>query len=66
MVNATVYDVLIKRIADDKNDIQQAVMDGAPRDYEEYRFNIGKLHGLMMAENHILALKKHYERSDED
>jgi|DEB0MinimDraft_6_1074348.scaffolds.fasta_scaffold87890_3 hypothetical protein len=66
MVNVTVYDVLIKRITDDKNDLQQAIVDGAPKSYEEYKFYIGKLHGLATAENHILALKKHYEQSDED
>ena len=66
MDNVTVYDVLIKRIGDDKNDIQQAILDGSPKSFEEYRHSLGKLHGLLMAENHILALKKHYEWSDED
>jgi len=66
MASLTVYDVLIKRITDDKNDIQQALVDGSPRSFEEYKFSVGKLHGLAMAENHILALKKHYEESDED
>ena len=66
MANITVYDVLIKRITDDKNDLQQSLIGGSPRSFEEYKFIVGKLHGLAMAENHILAIKKHYEESDED
>lgn len=49
----------LKNIGQDRDTIQTAILEGnALKSHDEYRYQTGRLHGLMIAENHIRQIQK--------
>lgn len=64
-MNQTFVEVLRKKIRDDMNNYADDVAGGACKSFEEYQKLCGVIHGLALAESHLLALAKKVEESDE-
>ena len=61
---ATVFDVLIKEIEDKRDTIGRAVLDGAAKDYAEYKAMTGEIRGLSLAHSYVTDLVRKMERDD--
>ena len=61
----TAFDVVLKEIEDRRESIGRAVIDGAARDYAEYRSMCGEIRGLSQAHIYITDLVRRMEREDE-
>ena len=62
---ATAFDVVLKEIEDKRESIGRAVIDGAARDYAEYKSMTGEIRGLSLAHVYITDLVRRMEREDE-
>ena len=58
-------DVLRKEIRKDMNNYTDDLANGVCRSFDEYQKLCGVIHGLALAESHLLALQKKVEESDE-
>ena len=56
---------LLNKIEDERMAISESLSDGSPRNYEEYKYAVGTLRGLLMAQSIINDLAKRMENSDE-
>lgn len=61
----TAFDVVLKEIEDRRESIGRAVIDGAAKDYAEYRSMCGEIRGLSHAHNYITDLVRRMETEDE-
>lgn len=61
----TVFDVLIRDIEEKRDNIARAVVDGAARDYAEYRSMCGEIRGLSLAHSYVTDLVRRMEQDDE-
>lgn len=64
MINSFV-DVLRKRIREDMNNYTDDLANGVCKTFDEYQKLCGLIHGLALAESHLLALAKKVEESDD-
>ena len=64
MIN-TFVEVLRKKIREDMNNYADDVAGGACKNFDEYQKLCGVIHGLALAESHLLALAKKAEESDD-
>lgn len=64
MIN-TFVEVLRKKIREDMNNYADDLASGACKTFDEYQKLCGVIHGLALAESHLLALAKKVEDSDE-
>ncbi len=64
MINSFV-DVLRKRIREDMNNYTDDLANGVCKTFDEYQKLCGVIHGLALAESHLLALAKKVEESDD-
>jgi hypothetical protein len=62
----TVFDVLINKITEDKNSVQEFLSGGGANNYSEYRELTGKIRGYDACINHINDLAKNYMEEDDD
>ena len=62
----TVMDVLIRDIEDKRDNIARAVVDGAARDYAEYRAMCGEIRGLSLAHSYVTDLVRRMEQDDDE
>ena len=62
---ATAFDVLLKEIEDKRESIGRAVIDGAAKDFAEYRSMTGEIRGLSLAHSYITDLVRRMEHADE-
>ena len=61
----TAFDVVLKEIEDRRESIGRAVIDGAARDFAEYKSMCGEIRGLSQAHIYITDLVRRMEREDE-
>lgn len=54
----TELDVIKKKIRVRLNDLADLLADGAAQSYEEYKYIVGQIHGLALAERDILDYEK--------
>ncbi len=57
--------VLREKIRADMNNYADDVATGQCRNFDEYQKLCGVIHGLALAEGHLLDLMKHLEEQDE-
>ena len=62
---ATAFDVVLKNIEEHRESIARALVDGAARDYSEYRSMCGEIQGLSRAHLFITDLVRKMEQDDE-
>ena len=58
-------EVLAASLEERRVAIIESLGDGAPKTFEEYKFAVGMVRGLLMAQSEIATLAKHMENSDE-
>jgi hypothetical protein len=58
-------DVLRKKIREDMNNYTDDLANGVCKTFDEYQKLCGLIHGLALAESHLLALAKKVEESDD-
>lgn len=61
----TAFDVVLKEIEERRESIGRAVIDGAARDYAEYKSMCGEIRGLSQAHIYITDLVRRMETEDE-
>ena len=61
----TFAEVLRKKIREDMNNYSDDLANGVCQSYEEYQKLCGIIHGLALAESHLIALAQKVEESDE-
>jgi len=64
-VNQTFVDVLRAKIREDLNNYADDIAGGSCKNFDEYQKLCGVIHGLALAESHLLALAKKVEESDD-
>lgn len=64
MINQFV-EVLRGKIREDLNNYADDLASGVCKSFDEYQKLCGVIHGLALAESHLLALAKKVEESDE-
>jgi hypothetical protein len=64
-MNSTFVDVLRAKIREDMNNYADDVAGGVCKSYEDYQKLCGVIHGLALAESHLIALAKKVEESDD-
>ena len=62
---ATAFDILLKEIEDKRESIGRAVIDGAAKDFAEYKSMTGEIRGLSLAHSYITDLVRRMESEDE-
>jgi len=63
---ATAFDVVLKAIEERRDDIAQALISGAAKDYPEYKFMTGEIQGLSRAHAFITDLVRKLEQSEDE
>jgi hypothetical protein len=58
-------DYLLGQLREEVDAIQQTVGNGAAKDYADYQYLCGKIRGLLVAEEILMALKERMEQDDE-
>jgi hypothetical protein len=61
----TFVEVLRKKIREDLNNYADDIAGGGCKSFDEYQKLCGVIHGLALAEAHLLALAKKVEESDD-
>lgn len=61
----TFAEVLRKKIREDMNNYSDDLANGVCKSYDEYQKLCGVIHGLALAESHLVALAQKAEESDE-
>lgn len=61
----TELQVILKRIAEDRQRYEQSLLRGDAKDFADYRHLAGVVQGLTRAENHVKDLVQKLENSDE-
>lgn len=61
----TAFDVVLKEIEERRESIGRAVIDGAAKDFAEYKSMCGEIRGLSQAHVYITDLVRRMEREDE-
>lgn len=64
-MNQTFVDVLRAKIREDMNNYADDIAGGSCKNFDEYQKLCGVIHGLALAESHLLALAKKVEDSDD-
>jgi hypothetical protein len=62
----TVFDVLTRDIEEKRETIARALIDGAARDYAEYKSMCGEIRGLSVAHAYINDLVRRMEQDDDE
>jgi hypothetical protein len=63
---ATAFEIILKNIEDQREGVARALVDGAARDYAEYKSMCGEIRGLSTAHMYIMDIKKKMEIDDDD
>ena len=63
---ATAFSVVLKDIEERREDIAQVLVDGAAKDYAEYKSLCGEIRGLSQAHMYITDLVRKMEQSDDE
>ena len=62
----TAFDVVLKAIEERRDDIAQALISGAAKDYPEYKSMSGEIRGLSLAHSFITDLVRKLEQSEDE
>lgn len=62
----TAFDVVLKEIAEHRETIALALVDGGAKDYSEYRSMCGEIRGLSQAHMFITDLVRKMERDEDE
>jgi len=62
----TVFDVLTRDIEEKRDTIARALVDGAARDYAEYKSMCGEIRGLSVAHAYVTDLVRRMEQDDDE
>lgn len=60
----TAFDVVLKEIEDKRDGIARALIDGAARDYPEYKSMTGEIRGLSLAHSFITDLVRKMQNDE--
>jgi len=60
----TELDVIKKKIRERLNELADVLANGAAQDFGEYKYIVGQIHGLALAERDILDLEKLTDQED--
>jgi len=63
---ATAFNVVLKEIEERRDDIAQALISGAAKDYPEYKSMSGEIRGLSLAHSFITDLVRKLEQSKDE
>ena len=63
---ATAFSVVLKEIEMRREDIAQVLVDGAAKDYAEYRSLCGEIRGLSQAHMYITDLVRKMEQNEDE
>ena len=63
---ATAFSVVIKEIEDRREVIARVLVDGAAKDYSEYRSLCGEIRGLSQAHMYITDLVRKMEKDEDE
>ena len=63
---ATAFSVVLKDIEERREDIAQVLVDGAAKDYAEYRSLCGEIRGLSQAHMYITDLVRKMEQNEDE
>lgn len=58
-------EILIGKLEEERNIINENLGNGGPKDYAEYRHTVGVVRGLRIAQDLISQLAKNMEQDDE-
>lgn len=61
----TAFSVVIKELEERRDDIAQALISGAAKDFPEYKSMCGEIRGLSVAHSFITDLVRRLENDDE-
>lgn len=61
-----VTEALRAKLRDDMNVLADAAATGKCQSFEAYKFLCGQIHGLAIAERHLLDLLSHQETEDDE
>ena len=62
----TAFDVVLKDIGEHREAVARALVDGAARDYSEYKSMCGEIRGLSVAHSFITDLVRRMEQSEDE
>jgi hypothetical protein len=62
----TAFNVVLKAIEERRDDIAQALISGAAKDYPEYKSMSGEIRGLSLAHSFITDLVRKLEQSEDE
>ena len=62
----TAFDVIIRDIEEHRESIARALVDGAARDYAEYKSMCGEIRGLSLAHTFVADLVRRMEQSEDE
>ena len=63
---ATAFSVVLKDIEEHRESIARALIDGAARDYAEYKSMTGEVRGLSFAHSFITDLVRKMEQAEDE
>ena len=63
---ATAFSVVLKDIEEHRESIARALIDGAARDYAEYKSMTGEIRGLSFAHSFITDLVRKMEQAEDE
>ena len=62
----TAFDVVLKDISEHRENVARALVDGAARDYAEYKSMCGEIRGLSVAHSFITDLVRRMEQNEDE
>jgi hypothetical protein len=66
MIMATAFSVVIKEIEDRRENLARVLVDGAAKDYAEYKSLCGEIRGLSQAHMYITDLVRRMEQDEDE
>jgi hypothetical protein len=58
-------EILMSQLEEERNRLHENLGEGGPKDFAEYKFTVGVVRGLHIAQSLISDLAKHMEQDDE-
>ena len=63
---ATAFEIILKNIEEHREAVARAVVDGAAKDYSEYKSMCGEIRGLSVAHSFINDLVRKMEQDEDE
>ena len=65
-MSVKLINIVLSYINERREPLQQAIQDGAVKDFAEYQKLCGEIRGLTVAEQYLLDLAKRMEKDDDE